>query len=76
MREINKLMARCEDYPCCGHGPAGDGGACPDSSGRFPCVECGKRMPKNASSSICAKCLRRMSHGDDREMQDSGFYDY
>ena len=22
-------MSRCEDYPCCGHGPAGDGGGCP-----------------------------------------------
>lgn len=54
-------MARCEDYPCCGHGPAGDGGACPDSKGRFPCVECGGPLPRNASSSICKRCLREMA---------------
>ncbi len=54
-------MARCEDYPCCGHGPTGDGGACPDKSGRFPCVECGKKLPRNASSSICVKCQRSMA---------------
>ena len=33
-------MARCEDYPCCGHEP----GDCPDSSRRMKCVECGKRQ--------------------------------
>ncbi len=53
-------MPRCEDYPCCGHGPAGDGGACPSKSGRFPCVECGRKLPKNSSSSICDKCQQRM----------------
>jgi len=58
-------MARCEDYPCCGH----EAGDCPDSSGRMTCVECGKRLAKNATSSICAKCLKRMARrswdGDD-----------
>jgi len=49
-------MAMCEDYPCCGHGPAG----CPDQSGRFPCSQCGRRLPKTATSSICAKCLKGM----------------
>lgn len=51
-------MPRCEDYPCCGHGPApqGDGGGCPDSQGRFNCVECGRKLPKNSESSICQKC--------------------
>ena len=52
-------MARCEDYPCCGHEP----GDCPtyDSKGRarFTCVECGKRLPANAPSSICNTCMRR-----------------
>ncbi len=51
-------MARCEDYPCCGHGASGDGGACPDKSGRFPCVECGAKLPKTATSSICKACMR------------------
>ena len=55
----------CEDYPCCGH----ERGDCPDSSGRFGCVECGKRLSKRATSSICGKCQRRMARriwdGDD-----------
>ena len=50
-------MARCEDYPCCGHEP----GDCPDSRGRMKCVECGKRLPVSATSSICAKCERRLA---------------
>jgi len=50
---------RCEDYPCCGHGPppGGDGGGCPDEQGRFNCVECGRKLPKGASSSICDRCM-------------------
>lgn len=50
------MSARCEDYPCCGH----EDGGCPDSSGRFPCSNCGKRLPKDSRSSICNKCQRRM----------------
>ncbi|MDP3911990.1 MAG: hypothetical protein Q8Q14_16525 [Gemmatimonadales bacterium] len=51
-------MPRCEDYPCCGHGPPphGDGGGCPDEEGRFKCVLCGKKMPENATSAICEDC--------------------
>lgn len=37
-------MARCEDYPCCGHGPPplGDGGGCPTRTTRpgGPCTDC------------------------------------
>lgn len=37
-------MPRCEDYPCCGHGPPplGDGGGCPRvvESGTEACPEC------------------------------------
>jgi hypothetical protein len=51
----------CEDYPCCGHEP----GDCPDSSGRMKCVECGKRLPRTATSSICAKCQRGMASRHD-----------
>lgn len=51
----------CEDYPCCGHEP----GDCPtvDAKGRerWTCTECGKRLAYNAPSSICTKCIRRMS---------------
>ena len=53
-------MARCEDYPCCGH----ESGDCPtvDAKGneRWTCVECGKRLPLKAPSSICSGCQRRM----------------
>lgn len=49
---------RCEDYPCCGHGEAGDGGPCPDDRGRFPCLGCGKTHDPSASgSSYCLDCL-------------------
>lgn len=53
-------MARCEDYPCCGHGPPplGDGGGCPNFDGTYGCVSCQKKLPKNARSSICESCLR------------------
>ena len=54
---------RCEDYPCCGHGPSpmGDGGGCPDSEGRFNCVTCGKLLDKGAGSSICGTCQHQMA---------------
>lgn len=60
-------MDRCEDYPCCGHGPApmGDGGGCPDSQGRFGCVECGRKMPSGVTSSICNPCRRTPSAPDE-----------
>ena len=50
----------CEDYPCCGH----EAGDCPtrDARGneRWTCVECGKRLPLRATSSICIRCQTRM----------------
>lgn len=51
-------MNRCEDYPCCGHGPApyGDGGGCPDSEGRFNCCGCGVKLPRGARSALCEGC--------------------
>ena len=62
-------MPRCEDYPCCGHGPEpyGDGGGCPDSEGRFNCVECGRRMPRGATSAICGTC--RVRYETDRDYE-------
>ena len=56
-------MNQCEDYPCCGHGPApyGDGGGCPDWDGRYDCVECGTKMPKFAPSAMCRPCRERGS---------------
>lgn len=64
-------MPRCEDFPCCGHA-AGD---CPDSQGRMTCVECGRKLAKNASSSICPKCLKRMNSDPDYFERDS-YQDY
>lgn len=59
-------MARCEDFPCCGH-TAGD--PCPDrdSAGRIVprCVFCNKKLPRAARSSICSKCQRREVDRDD-----------
>ncbi len=57
---------RCEDYPCCGHGPPplGDGGGCPDAEGRFNCVDCGRKLRKNATSALCARCARRVTRED------------
>ena len=50
-------MARCEDFPCCGH----ESGCCPDydASGRqlnMVCV-CGSRLPVDNPVSICNGCL-------------------
>lgn len=57
-------MVRCEDFPCCGH----ELGDCPDSRGRMTCVECGKRLPTTATSSICTKCRRNMARRHDSDL--------
>jgi len=66
-------MARCEDYPCCGH----DEGDCPEiinGKERWRCIDCGKMLPIGAESSICNKCSRelsnRWSNGDDYDYED------
>lgn len=71
-------MARCEDYPCCGHGPAplGDGGGCPDAEGRFNCATCGRKLERNARSAICKPCIKHQSglYSDDMTGQDQEAY--
>lgn len=52
-------MARCEDFPCCGH----ELGCCPDfdESGRqlnMVCV-CGAKLPITSRYSICEGCMER-----------------
>lgn len=53
-------MAKCEDYPCCGH--VGDEGPCPDfdeETGEqlnMKCV-CGAVLPIHSRSSLCRSCL-------------------
>lgn len=61
-------MSRCEDYPCCGHGPLPHGG-CPDAQGRFDCVECGGKLARGASSSLCQRCYVRVLE-DERDPPD------
>ena len=66
-------MARCEDFPCCGHA-AGD---CPDEHGRFTCVGCRKRLPRNSPSSYCRRCLSDRAYErpeDSPSLQDGGTY--
>lgn len=51
-------MARCEDFPCCGH----EAGCCPDfdengNQLNMICV-CGAKLPVNNKSSCCSSCLR------------------
>lgn len=64
-------MARCEDFPCCGH----ELGCCPDydESGKqlnMVCV-CGAKLPLRSKFSICKSCL---SSGDDADDFDDREY--
>lgn len=60
-------MARCEDFPCCGHEP----GCCPDydEAGRqlnMVCVcVCGAKLPVDARFSICDGCMRTAEDDDE-----------
>lgn len=73
-------MARCEDFPCCGH----ESGCCPDfdESGRqlnMICT-CGAKLPVGNRVSICDGCLNN-EEDDDRwcddrdEVEDDDFDD-
>lgn len=85
--EAEVVSTRCEDYPCCGHGPPpmGDGGGCPvryiDGSERYRCTRCGRLMEEGASSAICTRCSERAyrrswadEYGDLERDPDSFFY--
>lgn len=62
-------MARCEDFPCCGHD------VCPDFSEsgeqlNMRCV-CGAEVHKHSRYSICVSCLNADSQDEDfREEED------
>ena len=63
-------MARCEDFPCCGH----ENGCCPDfdNCGRqlnMVCT-CGAKLPINARYSICKSCMNEGSDYDDQDCRD------
>ena len=52
-------MARCEDFPCCGH----ENGCCPDydENGKqvnMKCT-CGATVPLSSPYSICQGCMQR-----------------
>lgn len=72
-------MARCEDFPCCGH----ENGCCPDydeETGKqlnMKCT-CGATVPLGGSS-LCNHCLNFHEDGfrfdDDFDGDESDFYD-
>ncbi len=75
-------MARCEDFPCCGH----EAGCCPDfdpETGEqlnMKCV-CGATVPIDSPSSLCSGCLNSdpddMDPGDNLEYpEDEDALDY
>jgi len=58
-------MARCEDFPCCGH----ELGCCPDYDDdgtqlNMRCV-CGAEVSIDARYSLCSSCLSRTDLYDD-----------
>ena len=60
-------MARCEDFPCCGH----ESGCCPDFDGagrqlNMKCV-CGATVPLGSRTSLCNSCLNGPDDDDYRE---------
>lgn len=65
-------MARCEDFPCCGH----ELGCCPDydeagNQLNMVCT-CGAKLPINSRYSICRGCMERGS----REDGEDGYEEY
>ena len=71
-------MARCEDFPCCGHQDPDGTSWCPDEDGRFDCVLCYSKLPKGETSSICQGCMNRRRYMDpfERELDDREELDY
>ncbi len=53
-------MARCEDFPCCGH--AQDPGGCVDYSRINTCKDCGRQFhPDSLTENYCYVCGSRPS---------------
>lgn len=70
-------MARCEDFPCCGH----ENGCCPDLDAKtgeqlnMICT-CGAVLPVNAPYSICSTCMKQAARDDgDAFMSDGPEFD-
>jgi hypothetical protein len=65
-------MARCEDFPCCGHGS--DPGGCPDFENVRKCKECRRKFyPDNQNFENCPRCnaAHQIRHG---YMDDDGHW--
>lgn len=65
-------MARCEDFPCCGH----ENGCCPDFDDdgnqlNMVCV-CGAKLPVNNRYSICESCMNSGDGDDDMNYGNGG----
>lgn len=84
--DIEVESTQCEDYPCCGHGPApyGDDGGCPvmftDGTMRYYCsAKCGKLLSTDATSSLCIDCTKSIydadGEGEYREMMQEEYDD-
>ena len=69
-------MARCEDFPCCGH----EDGCCPDydeETGQqlnMKCT-CGATVPIDSKYSICSGCIQRMMREDGEDQYWGEEYD-
>lgn len=69
-------MARCEDYPCCGH----ENGCCPDFSAdgqqlNMICT-CGQPIPIDSKCSICDECLYDEAQAEyDNRIRDPGWFE-
>ena len=76
-------MARCEDFPCCGH----EMNDCPSHRPTsrylpYPCVDCGKKILKvkavRGHESFCEKCYHALGrsdgYDDPRDCQDTGYW--
>lgn len=68
-------MAKCEDFPACGH----ENGCCPDfdEDGRqlnMVCV-CGAKLPVTNRYSICDSCMNSDEEDDGRDYGHGGRHD-
>lgn len=62
-----KQMARCEDFPCCGH--AGDPGGCPNFEKLVECKGCRKTFyPDDLAVNYCYACQEDNWGEDDHEL--------
>ncbi len=68
-------MARCEDFPCCGH----ESGCCPDFDENGDQINmrctCGAKVPVTSRYSLCNGCLHDDEGEPNYNPEDEGEYD-